>query len=145
MQIACWDESYNTGYTAVDLQHQELFRLINDLQAAILARREREILSATLEKVTRYTNQHFRAEEALMTRVNYPHWASHRRKHEQLTKEVQALTEDYATGKAVLSITLALFLANWWRDHIKQDDMAFIKFVRAHRLLPTGESATAGR
>jgi hemerythrin len=145
MQIAKWDDSYKTGYAPVDLQHQELFRLINDLQVAILAKRDREILSATLEKLAKYTLHHFRTEEALMANVNYPQQTGHRRKHVLLAKEVEKLREEYSSGKIILSITLAMFLANWWRDHIKQDDMAFIKYVQTHRAAPAAKPVAAGR
>lgn len=133
MEIAKWDDTYKTGYAPVDIQHREMFRLINKLHDAILAKKDREILSATLEGLTNYTRQHFRAEEALMSSVNYPNQSDHKRKHERLTQEVKTLVEDYETGKAVLSITLGMFLAKWWRDHITHDDMALIRHVQEHR------------
>jgi len=142
MPIAKWDPSYFTGNNLVDAQHQELFRMVNDLHDAIVANKSKEILALTLEKMAKYTIEHFKSEEALMTQVNYPAIAGHRRKHEALTEEVQALIEKFKSGKAVLSITLSNFLANWLRHHIKEEDMALIKYLQAH---PEALAAKSGR
>jgi len=132
MDIAKWDDSYKTGHQTVDTQHQELFRMVNELHEAIVASKGKEILQPTLEKLAKYTIEHFRAEEAVMTEVKYPAISFHKRKHDDLTKQVKELIDKYQTGKAVLSMTLSSFLADWLRHHIKEDDMALIKYVQAH-------------
>lgn len=132
MSIAKWDDSYRTGHNLVDAQHQELFRMVNDLHDAMVANKAREVLMPTLEKLAKYTMEHFRSEEGLMTKISYPAISEHRHKHAELTREVKDLMEKYRSGKAVLSITLSNFLANWLRHHIKEDDMALIKYVNEH-------------
>jgi len=141
MAIAMWNDSYKTGHKIVDAQHQELFRMVNELHDAIVAGKGKEILQPTLEKLAKYTIEHFRSEEALMTGVKYPALGTHKRKHDDLTKQVRELVEKFRTGKAVLSITLSNFLADWLRHHIKEDDMALIKYTQAH---PGGLAAKSG-
>jgi hemerythrin len=131
MPVAKWDDSYKTGFELVDAQHQELFSVVNDLYDAILAGRDRELVGPTLEKLSRYTVEHFRAEEALMVETNYPALDKHRTQHWKLTKDVQDLRRKYESGEAVLSITLASFLANWLRRHIKEEDMLLIRYVQS--------------
>lgn len=132
MAIAVWDDSYRTGNLTVDNQHQELFRMVNDLHAAIMAGTGKEILTPTVTKLAKYTLDHFACEEALMMKVNYPGLAEHRQKHEELTRQVKELAEKYSAGKIVLTITLSNFLADWLRHHIKKHDVALVKYVRAH-------------
>jgi len=141
VDIAKWDDSYKTGHKIVDTQHQELFRMVNELHDGIVANKGKEILQPTLEKLAKYTIEHFRSEEALMTEVKYPALSAHKRKHDDLTKQVKELIEKYRTGKAVLSMTLSNFLADWLRHHIKEDDMALIKYLQAH---PGGLAAKSG-
>jgi len=141
MGIAKWDDSYKTGHKIVDTQHQELFRMVNELHDAIVANKSKQILQPTLEKLAKYTIEHFRSEETLMTEVKYPAINPHKRKHDELTKQVKELIEKYQTGKAVLSMTLSNFLADWLRHHIKEDDMALIKYVQAHPLSQTAKSS----
>jgi hemerythrin len=132
MGIAIWDESYRTGNLTVDTQHQELFRMVNHLHDAIMDGTSKEILTPTLTKLAKYTIAHFAAEEALMKAVNYPAMAEHRKKHGELTKQVKDLVEKYSAGKVVLTITLSNFLADWLRHHIKEDDIALVRYVKAH-------------
>ena len=141
MSIATWDQSYETGHPTVDTQHQKLFGMVNELHEAIVAKRANDVLAPTLEKLAKYTVEHFRTEEGFMTKINYPRLSEHRQKHQQLTKEVQELIEKYRSGKAVLSITLSSFLAKWLQHHIKEDDFALVKYLKEH---PESTAAKAG-
>jgi hemerythrin len=130
MAIAIWDDSYRTGNLTVDTQHQELFRMVNHLHNAIMGGTSKEILTPTLTELAKYTIDHFASEEALMVAANYPALAEHRRKHEDLTKQVKELAEKYRSGTVVLTITLSNFLADWLRHHIKKDDIALVKYLK---------------
>lgn len=141
MPIAQWGDTYKTGHDTVDTQHQALFRMVNELHDAIIANKDQSVLFPTLERLAKYTVEHFKTEEALMTRVHYPLYSKHREKHEALTKEVQEIAEKYRSGKAVLSMTLSTFLAKWLQHHIKGDDVALVKFLKEH---PETVSAKAG-
>jgi hemerythrin len=131
MSVAVWDDSYKTGDVNVDEQHRELFRMVNELHDAIVTNKGREHMGPTLEKLARYTVEHFQTEEALMTRVNYPAMAGHQKKHADLTMRVTELLEKFKSGKMTLSTTLSIFLSDWLRHHIKEDDVALVKFVKS--------------
>ena len=130
MNLIDWDNSYRTGHHMVDRQHQELFRMVNDLHRSILAGQGRQVLNSTLEKLVNYTVQHFSAEERLMREVGYPSTSDHMAKHIDLATRVSELVGMYKSGEVVLTITLSRFLADWLKNHIKEDDMALIQFVQ---------------
>ncbi len=130
MEIAKWDDSYETGHALVDTQHKALFRMVNTLHEAIMEDRGKEALMPTLQALAGYTIEHFRSEEELMEQVQYPAMSAHIQKHEELAKQVKELKEKCKAGKTVLTITLSNFLAKWLRQHIKEDDMALAKFLR---------------
>ncbi len=132
MSIAQWDDSYKTGHQTVDGQHQQLFGMVNELHDAIVANKAKDVLIPTLEKLAKYTVEHFQTEEGLMSKIDYPHLSTHRKKHQALTQEVLDLMEKYRSGKAVLSITLSNFLAKWLQHHIKEDDVALVKYLKEH-------------
>ncbi|HKH97640.1 MAG TPA: bacteriohemerythrin [Candidatus Sulfotelmatobacter sp.] len=138
MDIAKWNKSYETGNKVVDTQHQELFRMVNALHAAILENRSKDLLMPTLETLANYAIEHFRSEEALMVEMNYPALAVHKWKHEDLTREVKELVGKYKSGQVGLTVTLSNFLANWLQHHIKEDDMDLIRYCQAQ-----AEGATA--
>lgn len=132
MPIAQWDNTLKTGHQTVDTQHYQLFGMVNELHDAIVANKTKEVLFPTLEKPAKYTVEHFQTEEGLMSKIQYPNLAAHQKKHQALTKEVQELMEKYRSGKAVLSLTLSNFLAKWLQHHIKEDDVALVKYLKEH-------------
>lgn len=134
MALAVWDDSYKTNNPMVDSQHRELFGIMSDLHNAIMAGKSKEILTPTLQKLIKYTMEHFREEEALMNAIDYPARERHRLNHYTLTKEVKEIAEKYQRGEYVLTITLSRFLLNWWRVHIQSEDMALIKYAQAQVL-----------
>lgn len=140
MGIAVWDDSYLTGNSTVDSQHKHLFHMVNELHDAIVAGKGTAVLTPTLTELAKYTIQHFRSEEELMAAAGYPARAVHQKKHEDLTHQVKDLVAKYQSGQCVLTITLSNFLADWLRHHIKEDDFALVKYLKAH---PATQGASA--
>ncbi len=138
MPIAAWNDSYKTGHTPVDNQHQELFRMVNALHDAMVDGKGREVLNATLQKLAAYTLSHFKTEEALMSSIHYPAMRAHKSKHEALSVQVKDLATKYASGEAVLTTTLSSFLSDWLRHHIKEDDMALIQYMKSKHATAAG-------
>lgn len=141
MDVIKWDDRYRTGHTVVDTQHQELFRMVNQLHAAIVENRGKEVLMPTLQKLASYTVEHFQSEEKLMHEVKYPALDAHKKKHDELTQEVKDLIGKYQSGQAVLTMTLSTFLSKWLRHHIKEDDISLVKFIQAQSGLATSAKA----
>ncbi|MBS1797472.1 MAG: hemerythrin family protein [Acidobacteria bacterium] len=129
MPIAIWNDNYKTGHAVVDRQHQELFQMVNQLHDSIVAGKGKDVLQPTLEKLARYTIQHFGTEEALMMQTHYPLLAVHRQKHQALAQKAKEIIEGYKSGKNVLTITLSQFLADWLSHHINEDDKALIDYL----------------
>lgn len=129
MSIAIWSDKFKTGHPVVDRQHQELFQMVNSLHDAIVAGKGKDVLQPTLEKLAKYTIQHFGTEEALMLQASYPNLIPHRQKHHQLADKAKEIIEGYKSGKIVLSITLSQFLSDWLSHHINEDDKALIDFL----------------
>lgn len=133
MALISWDDTFRTGNYLVDTQHQELFRMVNDLHEAIVAGRGKDVLNPTLDRLVNYTIKHFGAEEALMRSVGYPAFQVHRAKHIDLADKVKDLVGKYGRGELVVSITLSRFLADWLQHHILENDLALIQYVQAHK------------
>jgi len=130
MPIAQWDDSLRTGHQMVDQQHKELFRMVNNLHDAMATGQGKEVLGPTLEELARYTVGHFRAEESLMASTQYPHLEAHRSQHVALTRQVSGLLVEFRSGKSVLTVRVASFLADWLRHHIREEDMAFVQHTQ---------------
>lgn len=132
MPLIAWDKKFVSGNLEVDLQHQELFAMINTLHDAITARTGKDVLAPTLDKLAAYVSKHFAMEEVLMKAKRYPNYADHKAKHDELTRQAVEIIRGYKSGDLVLTITLSRFLGDWLRTHILGDDLAMIGWIKAH-------------
>jgi hemerythrin len=130
MPIAVWSKMYETGNSEVDGQHQHLFSLINELQAAIGRDDKQEVLVRTLEELVRYTIEHFTTEERLMKDSGYPDFQNHKTLHADLIRQVIQVIDDYRSGTLVLATDLLRFLAIWLADHIQGQDMRMVAHLK---------------
>ena len=135
MKLANFTDDFRTGDPKVDKQHEGLFDMVNTLHDAIMKKQGKEVIVPTLEKLAKYTVEHFATEEALMRKVNYPEFVAHKKAHEGLTNKAVEIIEGYKSGKIVLPMTLSRFLADWLRQHIKGEDKKMIKWVKANSKL----------
>lgn len=136
MAVAIWSDAYLTGDATVDQQHRNLFQMVNDLHEAVVSGKGKDVLKPTLKRLATYTVEHFATEERLMQRAGYPGLPGHKAKHETLAGQATKLIADYDTGKAVLSITLSTFLADWLRHHINEEDKGMITWLRNQAAKP---------
>lgn len=130
MGIAIWSDRYRTGHPLIDRQHQELFQMINNLHAGIIAGNRMSVMGSTLEHLFRYTLRHFQAEETLMFLIDYPDIHIHKKTHEELARQTERMLEAWKAGELVPTIALSDFLADWLCHHIQENDMALIEYVR---------------
>jgi len=61
-----WNERYSVNIALLDRQHQRLFDIFNELNAALAVGRGGTVMDSVLCRLTDYVKTHFVAEEALM-------------------------------------------------------------------------------
>ena len=130
MGLFAWSSQYSVNVPEIDAQHKQLFRMANELHAAMLEGAGQQILDDLLNKLVAYTRWHFAAEEGLMRAHNYPDYATHRAQHEQLTATVLQFRDDFEAGRRALSIPLMKFLKDWLTHHIMGMDRKLGPYVR---------------
>lgn len=133
MSYVVWDPSLETGDARVDTQHMGLFELLNELHTAVVEQRGNEITEEVIFRLMRYAATHFEDEEALMEHYGYPGLAQHRLLHRELARETTSLAERYMEGRAILPLTISMFLHDWLLTHIRAEDMKAIEFINEKR------------
>ncbi len=79
-----------------------------------------------------YVVTHFRDEEALQVKYNYPGYADHKKAHQAFMKDVAEMTEDLnkngitAASRSMIGLTLT----SWLTLHIRREDKAVGAFIR---------------
>lgn len=82
-----------TGNKTIDSQHQELIDKINDLIKSCETSKEQTTALRTLDYLSDYTNFHFKAEEELQKKAEYPGMKKHLEQHRAFKKSIQELYE----------------------------------------------------
>ena len=131
MAFIIWLDRYDTGIDEVDIQHRKLVGLINTLFDSISLKDRKVILNQTLTELVSYTIYHFKLEEELMKKRNYPHYVGHKGEHtmfvEKINKHISNLKVD--DTKALLDVIN--FLKDWLLKHILVSDK---KYAEAFKL-----------
>ena len=124
MPLITWSNMLSVGVRDIDLQHQTLIGIMNQLAPAADDASLVVNQHAILAELMRYTQEHFGFEESLMRDIAYAEQEDHRREHQQFIDQVLAMTQrDNATG-APLSADILVFLRDWLVSHILHTDRA---------------------
>ena len=131
MALVTWDETYSVSVRRLDEQHQKLFSLLNALHDAMRQGKGQLVVQDTLRELAAYTGTHFRAEEELLRRTNYPGFAGHLAEHQKFIARVERFTEDLKAGRHASSIAVVGFIKDWLGEHIRRTDRAYAAYLNA--------------
>lgn len=126
-----WKPAYSVKVVLLDNQHKKLFDLVNELHNAMSAGHGKDVAGDVLNRLIDYTVIHFKAEEALMEKHNYPGLQSHRSEHKALTDKVIAFKKEFEAGTSVVTPQLMMFLQQWLKNHIQGVDQRYSDFLNA--------------
>ena len=126
-----WNDSYSLKIPNIDGQHQKLFRIASELHAAMQSGNAQSAANDIVDRLVQYVKIHFAYEERLMQEAGFPHFAAHKAKHDDLTRQVLQFQADLEGGRKTLSVTLLQFLKKWLVDHIRTEDPKYAPFVKA--------------
>ena len=122
MAIIEWADELSVHVKQIDQEHQQLVELINNLHEAMKARAGKEAVGIAIDCLIKYTEFHFGAEEALMTKHGFLSSTVHRAEHRAFVAKTQEFAKGYAAGKLLLSMDVMNFLKVWLTEHICKVD-----------------------
>ena len=126
-----WGDALSVTVDAMDSEHKELVRLINELHDAITVNKDKEVLGKVFDGLVQYTVFHFASEEQLMEDVGYPDLPKHRELHQDLVSQVGKLKEKYDSGEGdSVSVDVMEFLRDWLVNHIQGTDKKYGEFIK---------------
>ena len=122
MRIA-WSRELETGIRTIDLQHEELIGMINELDDASLARRGQIVLEDVLQRLGNYVTFHFTTEEALMA---------------LFIEQIGRLRAKAESERDETMSELVSFLNNWLYEHILKTDRKLGALLNGQLAQPRG-------
>lgn len=118
-----WDPKFTVHNESIDRQHQELFRITNNL----IDEYEKGSMQCydTIKELVDYLWEHFRVEQQLMMELNYPSFTTHMEQHKKFMDQVESFLQDHRNGAENLSQNLISFLVNWVSTHTTTLDLQY--------------------
>lgn len=129
MSLILWNNSFSVNIMKIDLQHQRLVDMINKLHDSMKKRESNNVLAGILNDMVAYTLVHFKSEEDLFIKFNYPAGRIHKMEHDLFIKKVEEFVGEFKSGNKILSIEVLNFLTEWLSQHIKIQDKAYTNFL----------------
>ena len=126
-----WSEEYLLGIEAVDKQHMGIFEIVHRFYEECLSSEGEKTVADTLAFLKSYTEDHFKAEEALMEEHKYPQLEQHRGLHAAFLDRFGELVHELnSVGPSQeLADDTADLVQNWLVDHIAQHDRQYAPYV----------------
>lgn len=124
-----WTNNLSVGDDSIDDDHKGLFALMNDLESADMGH---DYINAILDRLKKYTIDHFTREEIYMKEVNYPGLAEHMEQHEAFKEWLETIRSTYARcpqSPFIIGDSVNGYLHRWLRDHIQNEDMKYRDFI----------------
>ncbi|MBF0166878.1 MAG: hemerythrin family protein [Alphaproteobacteria bacterium] len=133
MPLMQWNERMSVGIEQFDNDHKKLVSMLNNLFDGMQAGKAKDVLGPILDDLIDYTKTHFAREEEAMARFSYQEFASHKREHDDLTRQViDVQTKFHQDLTASLSMEVMNFLKNWLVKHIQGTDRKYTPFFHSN-------------
>jgi hemerythrin len=131
MPLFKWDSTYSVKVKRFDADHQQLFKILNELHDGMIAGRGQEVLQTVLNELLQYTEKHFASEEAVMKAAGYPQLQAHIDEHRNFTDKVKVASAKYKEGGVGMTMETLDFVSDWLKKHIRGVDKQYSGFLNA--------------
>ncbi|SDJ63375.1 hemerythrin-like metal-binding domain protein [Halovenus aranensis] len=116
------DERYSTDIERFDKQHQQLFKLLNELHVAMNKGESDDEIRRILVELERYTEYHFGDEEEFMQDCGFSMdcadcFYNHKEKHAEFAEKVTDLRQKHEAGEYI-TMEVLMFVRDWLDSHI---------------------------
>ncbi|TNF95887.1 MAG: hypothetical protein EP297_11385 [Gammaproteobacteria bacterium] len=131
MPIVTWSDEYNINVEEIDIQHQQLLELVNNLHSSVEANIGKNDLKDLLIELTEFTRMHFSTEEKLMKEHDYPEYKDHHKDHITLLKHMNQLVAKVSNGKGPTFSSDYDVSTDWALVHILEHDKNLGAFLNS--------------
>lgn len=129
-----WNNSYLLNIPMIDKQHMRFFKLFDMLMVLNKEVDKDFQILEVIEELEKYTNTHFKAEEALMRKANAPDYDLHVIQHELFVKKVADFKVAYSYKNSLLLEQMIVFMRKWFLVHISEIDGKYVESVQQYLL-----------
>ena len=130
MPILEWKPEYAVRISEVDWQHKELVKMINELLVRLNKKFDPDSLRSVLTIMLNYSFSHFKTEEQLMQKFDYPYMQEHVDIHKKfIDKVIELFDKLYKVENRELAIEIANYLREWIIYHMANVDKKMANYL----------------
>lgn len=128
-----WTQDLSVGVNSIDGQHQQLFKMADELFEAGKNGKSKEVVGDLLNFLDAYTKQHFSDEESYMASIKYPGLAEQQAAHKAFVSELAKLKTAYDTSGGNISVIINAnqMVVDWLTKHISGMDKKIGTYSKA--------------
>jgi methyl-accepting chemotaxis protein len=132
-QEVLWTTALAVGHDKIDSDHQELFRRLARLLAA-MRQGDRSEIGRLFDFLGSYVVEHFGMEQKLMEAASYPAYPMHKAAHERFVRDYLELKKSFEAtgGGAALTLKVRDWTSQWLTAHIAQTDKQLADYLAKH-------------
>lgn len=128
-EVFHWRNVYSVGIDSMDEHHKELFEMANNLIDKVNANKEQALLEDALNFLIDYAKFHFKEEEELQQKYDYPQYEIHMKEHKTLLKDVLKFKSQMNEDEIKISYKVIEFFKEWIINHILTKDRKYGHFL----------------
>lgn len=124
-----WTPDLSVGDKGIDDDHIGLFNLIDELSSAQMSH---AYLNSILDRLKRYTEEHFSKEEVYMRKANFPDLKEHLKEHrdfEEWLSTIRAMYARFPQSPFIVGDSVNSYLQRWLKEHILEEDMKYRDYI----------------
>ena len=126
-----WTDSMSIGIPDVDEEHRRFISRVNELDAAIAARKDRREIERLIQDIIHEARSHFDDEARLLAERGYPDARLHSAQHARLNSLLwDVLRMSYAAESGDDWAKKGLLIKQMLLDHFQLDDNSYRHFLR---------------
>lgn len=131
MSLMDWNDRLDIGVKEMNDEHKVLLKYMNELHDLCEKKASEKDISVSLDNLAKYTEKHFKDEEAYLESIKYADCDLHKTIHADLLKKLSSFhTQFKQKGVSALNFEFFVFLKTWLSAHIQGIDMKYGKFAK---------------
>lgn len=132
-----WSDLLSVDIKDMDDEHKELFKRINTLLTAMLDRSKSYNLLDISSYISDYIDFHFRHEEQMLQKHNYPKLEEHKKLHKKYEDDFSKIQDRIKNGdyEALILIDIQEKVITWLIEHIANVDQEYSNYLKEHNLI----------
>ena len=132
-----WRNGMSVGNDLIDHDHQFLINFINTIELILQNPNEKKLLLEAFEQFQKYAEGHFKREESIQRKIEYPSSLHHKGLHSNLNQELSTLIKKIVNSKDAEELKkqapeIVEFLKHWLINHVLNEDLKLRPYLEKH-------------